>query len=359
MAFPTKLRCCMTKGDADGDRASTRQAPAPAGKLVNLSVEQAKGLNFPIGCPVWYNFSQLEGVVDIREGVVHSINLDILSKTLVFMLKKNVPDGLSSIDTVLEDDIAYAANCPVVVSSTGAKPSNNLDGEIIFARPVKGANGNEMSYIVRYSARTNHVRIEEGVNAGRLKYRETEAMSKQQRHGGKREVKFPAISSTVSEEEHSKEPSEIVIVEDGVSKNRCKKPRSIQKKLKLEKKRRKDEDPSLRGLAKVKAGMHQPKDDRIKVTQYEGYHELPKVQRREISKNHERIPGKKHVISDKDQEYVQEDPSDYQDKDYRDAGIGGVCRKSCKRKAEMTKKVSEKRVCWEPPHSSYENDGAI
>lgn len=56
---------------------TTREVSSVAGKVLNLSVEQAKDLNFPVGCPVRYNFFESQGAcLDIHEGVVLSAHLD-------------------------------------------------------------------------------------------------------------------------------------------------------------------------------------------------------------------------------------------------------------------------------------------
>jgi hypothetical protein len=142
-------------------------------KVVNLSADQAMHLRYPIGCPVWYNFSDLIGAcLNYCEGVVLSAHLDILTKTVFFKIKRKNVSAPSLIDTVCDDDISYAPNCPVVVSSTGTTTSEELRGVVLFAKPARNENGScIMLYTVSFSSRGNHIfSAEEGVTSDRLKY---------------------------------------------------------------------------------------------------------------------------------------------------------------------------------------------
>ena len=142
--------------------------------LVSLSIEQARDLNFPVGCPVWYNFSQSLGVV--HQGIVKAVSLDIIHKKISYSVARNNDeqgddDGQLKLDTVAEEDIAYAAGCPVFISSDS--PRIRQDGEVIYAKLGENKEGNgDVTYIVKISEEGHAFRIEEGVNASRLQYRE-------------------------------------------------------------------------------------------------------------------------------------------------------------------------------------------
>ena len=159
------------------DSADTRVYPfiSMNMKVVNLSAEQAMQLRYPIGCPVWYNFSESIGAyLNYCEGIVLSAHLDILTKTVFFKIERKSASGPSLIDTVCDDDISYAPNCPVVLSSmdTTATEAEELRGVVLFAKPARNENGScIMSYTVSFPSQVNHIfSVEEGVTSDRLKY---------------------------------------------------------------------------------------------------------------------------------------------------------------------------------------------
>ena len=268
---PTQFRRSVTKDTVD----TTKEAAAPVSKgnctnapqqpsimrtLVKLSEEQTKGLNFPLGCPVWYNFSQSS----CFSGVVQTVHLDIVQKKLVYTVSRKNSHSKSDtndkqslvLDTVSEDDLSYAFNCPVTLTSKsddaggddGDDVSSNkkMAGEIMFAENVE----DEMLYVVKLipsedeeGVESHIIRFEDGVKASRLRYREevvAKALpSKHQQHcevvkkdcGHASNVgveKVEAVSS--SEEEHSLEeklvvqqrPNQALNVGDrAVSKEQC------------------------------------------------------------------------------------------------------------------------------------------
>ena len=309
--------------------------------------------------------------------MVHSAHLDLNSKAVSFKVaRKNAPAG-SSVDTVSEDDIAYAINCPVVLTSANDEVTQKIDCEIMFAQRAKGENGTaEFSYMVRYvgggsmGSNSHVVTFEESVKASRLQYRETTDLmmsKKKQNHGGKQgapqqgkeNVVPPCSSASEGEGESSTEPADPSVQ----SMERSRKPNVV----KMQQKRKKD----LRGLPKMgvdtrevrASGPHRsatitPKDktpkrpprqprDCIKI-----HPELSsKVQGRHEEDRYEKSV-RKPAIGDKVQGSTVADQS-------KGLDLEVVHHKDHKRKAEMTGDVSEKRIRWEPPHSWFENDGAI
>ncbi len=158
-------------GNTEG-RINTRMAQRITGKLLNLSAEQAIHLSYPVGCPVWYNISESTGpCLDIREGVVTSAHLDISTRTVFFKIERKTVSEPSLIDTVCDDDVSYAPNCPVVHSSIDSTSSEKVDGVVIFAKPVRDEKGSRsLSYTVSFFLGPNHFfRVEEGVTSSRLK----------------------------------------------------------------------------------------------------------------------------------------------------------------------------------------------
>ena len=210
---PTQFRRSVTKDTVDTKEAAapisksnhcnkimTTQQPSMMRTLVKLSEEQTKGLNFPLGCPVWYNFSQSS----CFSGLVQTVHLDIVQKKLVYTVsRKNTQSNSANdkqslvLDTVSEDDISYAFNCPVTLSSKSDDAAGNdgddssnkkMAGEIMFAENV----ADEMLYVVKLTpsgdeegGESHIIRFEDGVKASRLRYRAVVAKvlpSKQQQH---------------------------------------------------------------------------------------------------------------------------------------------------------------------------------
>ena len=376
----------MTHGDkaVDAEKKMT---------LVNLSVEQTKGLNYPINCPVWYNFSsQSSGTV--HEGIVRAVSLDIISKRLVFKVQRKHDE---SVHTVLENDIGYATNCPISLSSstaTNASSETPMDGEVMFAKPIKDCeNGNsEMTYIIKLlpaGGEKHVIKIEEGVKASRLKYREVgEEISKQDdttkegvnssTEGGSSNGTIPHPTSlAVSEEEKSfdeqsqdKPPSENANVQDG----EVTRGDRINITKKLVKKQCKRGGSNMRmPKVKVKAEcMYQPNNRRNK----RNYHSAAGPPRNTIVQRGDtrdysyygRTPRNDHPIRNNEGgRYSKryEDTGRGTTRDYkRQASHGSVSipsQASKRTKIEESNKSEDdsQSMCCEPPHASYENDGAI
>jgi hypothetical protein len=153
---------------------NTRVAQCIAMNVLNLSAEQAMQLRYFVRCPVRYNFSELTGTcLNIREGVVLSAHLDILTMTLSFKIERKSKSGPFLIDTICDDDISFSPNCPIVFSFMGTTtPSVKLHGLVIHPKPVRNEMGRRtMSYTVSFfSGRDHFVSVEEGVTSDLLKY---------------------------------------------------------------------------------------------------------------------------------------------------------------------------------------------
>jgi len=357
--------------------------------LVKLSEEQTKGLNFPLGCPVWYNFSQSS----CFSGVVQTVHLDIVQKKLVYTVSRKKSHSKSDtndkqslvLDTVSEDDISYSFNCPVTLTSKsddaaadddGDVSSNKkMAGEIMFAENVE----DEMLYVVKLipsgveeGGESHIIRFEDGVKASRLRYREAVAKavsSKQQQHcddikkdcGHTSNVgveKVEAVSS--SEEEHSLEeklvvqqrPNQAVNVGDkAVSKEQCS---SSSKKKKLQKK----PQPNKK-KAEIK---YKPRNNNHKNSYYgPSMNSKAKFPRRNVRDEFGRMPQKKEGNKNLG------GPKKNAGQDHQvQASLGGGASSSQafkQQKVEKTEKALP--IKWEPPAKEqqsclhYENDGAI
>ena len=141
-------------------------------RLFQLTSDQADKLSFPTGCPVLYNFQQCtSNVTGAREGIVRSVSLITDKKRFVFQIERRRVDsdggGEQILDETTEDDIAYAINAPVLVTSR-----DNVDvvpGKVIFVKPISSKGEMRMNYIVQYTL-DDQLRMEEAVTADRIAY---------------------------------------------------------------------------------------------------------------------------------------------------------------------------------------------
>ena len=240
----------------------------------------------------------------------------------------------------------------------------------------------EFSYMVRYvggesmGSNSHGVTFEESVKASRLQYRETTdlTISKiEQNHGGKKgapqqgkeNVVPPCSSASEGEGESSKEPADTSVQ----SMERNKKPIVHNNAVKMQQKRKKD----LRGVPKMgvdtrevqASGPHRP----ATITPKDKTPKRPPRQQRDCIKINPELSSKvqgRHEEDRKSYEKSRKKPAVGHEvqgstvaNQSKGLDLGVVHHKDHKRKAEMTGNVSEKRIRWEPPHSWFENDGAI
>ncbi|KAL9181329.1 hypothetical protein ACHAXT_010134 [Thalassiosira profunda] len=333
--------------------------PAAVSKFVALSDEQSKDLAFPVGCPVWYNFTRSQdAIVEVREGVVASAELDIFSKTLAFKVAEKAASsdvGASpSVATVLEDDIAYAAGCPVVLSSAGCgEACEKCDGEVMYVTPMKGDNGKEMRYIVKTSrpGSTGDVCIEEGVKPDRLKYREVCSPLPSAKQGG--QSSRNRVVSPVALEKELAEPSEVSVESKesgGVDRKKPGLPNRTNNDTHAV--------PAAKRRAKAK---HARRDDhggyyhpgKISSRQYQREHEYSHSRRDwEGKRSYDRYSGKKPESRGSRESSARRSRDD-------DYARTKASHNVCKRKSDDTEKPQEKKIKWEPPSTWHEHDGAI
>ena len=393
---PTQFRRSVTKDTVDTKEAPaqsncknnvtiTPQQPSIMRTLVKLPEEQTKGLNFPLGCPVWYNFSQSS----CFSGVVQTVHLDIVQKKLVYTVSRKKSHSKSDtndkfkqslvLDTVSESCISYAFNCPVTLTSKsdddagddGDDSSNkNMAGEIMFAENVE----DEMLYVVKLipsgveeGGESHIIRFEDGVKASRLRYREVVAKAVPSKHVKKDcghtsnvgvEKVLEAVSS--SEEEHSLEeklvvqqrPNQALNVGDrAVSTEQC----SSKKKMQLQKK----PQPN-----KKKAEIKYKQRNNNHKNSYYGpsTNSKAKFPRRNSRDEFGRMPRKK-----KDGNKSRGGPKKNAGQDHQvQASLGGGASSSQAFKQQKVENAEKALpIKWEPPAPKqqsclhYENDGAI
>mmetsp|Transcript_4710 Transcript_4710/g.7459 ORF Transcript_4710/g.7459 Transcript_4710/m.7459 type:complete len:533 (+) Transcript_4710:19-1617(+) len=163
---------------------NTDQAPSiNEANLFELTSEQTSKLNYPIGCPVWYNkhhHAQSSNRFDVRHGTVISVLMDVMSRKFFYRVEKmkNVNDLLDTahdvlprIELVWEDKIVFAPKCPVLVQMTDGDSMKEMEGEIVCPRATCNDGIVDTTYIVIYFLEDNKLRIEDGVLPCRIKFR--------------------------------------------------------------------------------------------------------------------------------------------------------------------------------------------
>ncbi|KAL7552533.1 hypothetical protein ACHAWF_015779 [Thalassiosira exigua] len=315
-----------------------RSRPPSEAKLVVLTAEQASDLSFPVGCPVWYDFSFAgEGgapLAGCREGTVASVRLDLASKSLSFevrrKLERNEVDAAASTDSVAEDDVSYAAGCPVVVSSKGPE-AEDVDGEILFAKPSNHRGGTRYA-VKHFSGSARDVTIEEGVTPDRLRYRAPPEDRNAGEGGGAHVPAHGPGKNVVPDEDPSEDLAEAGGT-PGVGGNVRAPPREDLREV-LRNDGRTRRDGRGRGERRGRGGGG---GDAVPIAR-EGLREGGPV-RRSLQRT---VSGEARTDSDSSA-----------------PGAAGDGREVPKRRAESSPNAAASRMQWEPPHSWRENDGAI
>ena len=137
--------------------------------VIRFNAEQCAKLAFPIGCPVWYNFSGHEGTT-LKRGIVKSAALR--SSQLVYEITYS-DDSEHIITEVVEDkQLGFGATCPVTISSAHNDDSNASEGEIVMcAQSLSSSNSSKFMYSAMIFLEGSRVRYESGIDGERVKYR--------------------------------------------------------------------------------------------------------------------------------------------------------------------------------------------
>lgn len=157
-------------------------APINEANLIELPLEKASKLKFPVGCPVWYYDkhspqSTQSNHFEVRHGTIISALMDFMIRKIYFRVEKtrhindlsDAGDVLPLIDIVLEDKIVYAATCPVLLQMGGDK--SEMEGEIVCPRSMASNDGSvTTTYTVMIFLEGNKLRIEDGVEPRRIKF---------------------------------------------------------------------------------------------------------------------------------------------------------------------------------------------
>ena len=127
--------------------------------------------------PVWYNFPETpsgenEEPPILKRGVVESASFNYISRAIIYevVYKDDSPSREDIIDEVSEDQLAYGANCPVVIeASDEGRPVSEL-GTVLFCEPSSMDIG-KFIYTVMIFMEGSEARYEGGIDAERIKYR--------------------------------------------------------------------------------------------------------------------------------------------------------------------------------------------
>ncbi|KAL9187358.1 hypothetical protein ACHAXT_001461 [Thalassiosira profunda] len=173
---------------------------------MKLTAEQTEDLPFPVGCPVWYGFSEGKdggGAPQLlKEGVVDSVSFDVISKDMVYVVTYDDGKGTKVVDDVPEKNLAYAANCPVTISS---HDKESAEGTVLLCEPVAQSNEEprKLLYTAMVSTEGCRARYESGIERGRLKFRRVAKLAPPENVVAQKEqpaANLPADSSLVGGE---------------------------------------------------------------------------------------------------------------------------------------------------------------
>ena len=137
--------------------------------LIAYSELQTSKLNFPVGCPVWYNYDAKVGddkvLTKVRFGKVKAAAMNVVTRSFVYKIEKMNAQPGEPLDLVYEDHIAYATSCPVQVTIDNVI----MEGEVICPSNLKAFCGNAY-YSVMLRSKENELRLEHNVSGEQIKY---------------------------------------------------------------------------------------------------------------------------------------------------------------------------------------------
>ena len=137
--------------------------------LIAYTEHQTNKLNFPVGCPVWYNYDAKVGddkvLTKVRCGKVKAAAMNVNTRSFVYKIEKMNAQPGEALDLVSEDHIAYSSSCPVQVTIDNVI----MEGEVICPSNLKAFCGNSY-YSVMLKSKGNEMRLEHDVSGEQVKY---------------------------------------------------------------------------------------------------------------------------------------------------------------------------------------------
>lgn len=146
--------------------------------VIKLTADQSANLPFPIGCPVWYNFSvEKDDHSIMKRGSINSASLR--DGQLYYEVTYTDDDGDVAItEQVKEANLGFGAFCPVTILPDNNKSDSDndndpLEGEIVMCSHL----GSKVVYTAMISMNGSQIRYESAIDASRVKYRKVEVQS--------------------------------------------------------------------------------------------------------------------------------------------------------------------------------------
>jgi hypothetical protein len=147
---------------------------------LRFTVEQCAMLQFPVGCPVWYNLSRTENdaVVEasssffLKRGVVQSA----IWRNNKLFYEVTYADKSSTIITEEVEDgtLGFGATCPVTILPDNAA-ADSLEGEIVLCTPSTADSNGFVYTAMIFLDGTSKVKYEGGIEEKRVVYRKVES----------------------------------------------------------------------------------------------------------------------------------------------------------------------------------------
>ena len=179
--------------------------------LLQLTGEQARGIGYPLGCSVWFNFSSESGDGEAQNnirisyscGKIEAVSIDPKKMKRLFTIKKE--DGTTKIG---EGEFAFGRGSPVTIDGYE-------HGHVLCVRPGTVLGESTMRYtIINSSKSSGGCWYEENVKASRVKCgfvteAEAEANKAEMKAAAKKRAveQEPSASSKKAKTKHKKRSS--------------------------------------------------------------------------------------------------------------------------------------------------------
>jgi len=169
MASPVQVKHEPGSGSGDVFNAATDSEAEDIDddNLQTLAPKFASISKFPVGCKVWYNLRRSPDTIKAMSAYVVEVSIHVENGRRVYKVKSET--SYEHKTSLYEDQLVYAISCPVTVTKVDSNES--LDGIVVYLERQKGSDGKQqVTYAVQYLS-DNHVTIEPGITADRIRYR--------------------------------------------------------------------------------------------------------------------------------------------------------------------------------------------
>jgi len=146
--------------------------------VIKLTAEQSANLPFPIGCPVWYNFSgNKNDNVNMKRGVIKSASLQN-SQIYYEVTYCDDDKNIAITEEVEGTNLGFGSSCPVTISPYDKSGGSPLEGEIVMCSADPN-NNNNVVYTAMIFTDGCQFRYESDIDASRVTYREKKVQDNQ------------------------------------------------------------------------------------------------------------------------------------------------------------------------------------